>query len=361
MTKKTVLFAAAGTAGHVEPALAVARWLRSQTIELTCTFVGTHSGVENSLVEAAGFELKRIEKAAFPRKISFQALSWIFRYIKSLYQSDRIVKNADVVVGFGGYVAASTYLVAKVRRKPIFIHEANVKPGMANKLGNFLGGRTLVAFSAADKVLDHVEVVGIPLRPEIVKLAKMSLTERATERVISAKKLGIKDNQPTVVIFGGSLGSVKFNSVIAQSLETFKNLGIQVIHAVGRNNPLPSASQNYFPFSYIEDMASVYAVADMVISRAGAVTVFETGALGVFTLYVPLPIGNGEQVQNAMLVTSTGGGIVINNSEFSAIWIGENLEEMMKRATKRSSSLVGANFPLDAEVQMGRYILEALQ
>ena len=360
MTKKTVLFAAAGTAGHVEPALAVARWLRSQNSEITCLFVGTHSGVENSLVEAAGFELKRIEKAAFPRKINLQALTWKFRYLKSLYQADRLVKGADVVVGFGGYVAASVYLAAKMRRKQIIIHEANAKPGMANRLGNFLGGRTLVAFSSADKVLDHVDVVGIPIRSEVINLAKMSAIDRVSARSTAIKKLGIKDSQPTVVIFGGSLGSVKFNSVIEHSLEAFKNLDIQVIHSVGRNNPLPSATQNYFPFSYIEDMASVYAVADLVIARSGAVSVFETGALGIFTLYVPLPIGNGEQVQNAQQVVSIGGGMLIDNSEFSAPWVSENLAKIMKRASEYRVLSGNSNFPLDADARVGRYVLDAL-
>jgi len=285
MTKKTVLFAAAGTAGHVEPALAIARWVRGQNSDVNCVFVGTHSGVENSLVEAAGFELKRIEKAAFPREINLQAFTWIFHYLISLVQSDNLVKGADVVVGFGGYVAASTYLVAKLRRKPIIIHEANVKPGMANRLGNLLGGRTLVAFSETEKVLDNVEVVGIPLRPEIVELAKMT-----TARAAASKKLGIKDSQVTVAIFGGSLGSVKFNSVIEKALPAFTKQGIQVIHSVGRKNSLPSASKNYFPYSYIDDMASVYVASDLVIARGGAVSVFETGALGIFTLYVPLAI-----------------------------------------------------------------------
>ena len=361
MTKKTVLFAAAGTAGHVEPAIAVARWVRSQNSEITCLFVGTRSGVENSLVEAAGFELHRIEKADFPRKINFQALTWAFRYLTSLSQSNKLVKDVDVVVGFGGYVAASTYLVAKLRRKPMIIHEANAKPGMANRLGNFLGGLTLVAFRDSEKVLDHVEVVGIPLRPEIVELAKMSANDRVSARTNAAKKLGIKEDYPTIAIFGGSLGSVKFNSVIEESLPTFAKLDIQVIHAVGRSNPLPRASQNYLPFSYIEDMASVYAVSDLVIARAGAVSVFETGVLGIFSLYVPLPIGNGEQVQNAQLVASTGGGVIIENSKFTTQWLSENLEEIMKKASTHTSLNNRASFPLDADAQVGRRILDLLR
>jgi UDP-N-acetylglucosamine--N-acetylmuramyl-(pentapeptide) pyrophosphoryl-undecaprenol N-acetylglucosamine transferase len=361
MNKKTVLFAAAGTAGHVEPALAVARWVRSQNSEVNCVFVGTHSGVENSLVEAAGFELKRIEKAAFPREINLQAFTWIFRYLISLLQADNLVKDADVVVGFGGYVAASTYLVAKLRRKPIIIHEANVKPGMANRLGNFLGGRTLVAFNETEKVLDNVVVVGIPLRPEVVELAKMSDSDRISARTAASKKLGFKDNHATVAIFGGSLGSVKFNSVIEKALPHFTKLGIQVIHSVGRKNSLPNASENYFPYPYIDDMASVYAASDLVIARGGAVSVFETGALGIFTLYVPLPIGNGEQLQNAQIVTASGGGMIIENSKFTSEWLSENLSEIMSKANTHTLSTVRTNFPLDADAQVGRHILELLR
>jgi UDP-N-acetylglucosamine--N-acetylmuramyl-(pentapeptide) pyrophosphoryl-undecaprenol N-acetylglucosamine transferase len=361
MTKQTVLFAAAGTAGHVEPALAVARWVRSQNSDVNCVFVGTRSGVENSLVEAAGFELKRIEKAAFPREINLQAFTWIFRYLISLVQADNLVKEADVVVGFGGYVAASTYLVAKLRRKPIIIHEANVKPGMANRLGNLLGGRTLVAFSETEKVLDNVEVVGIPLRPGVVELAKMTASDRLTARVAASKKLGIKDSQVTVAIFGGSLGSVKFNGVIEKALPAFTKQGIQVIHAVGRKNSLPGASENYFPYSYIDDMASVYAASDLVIARGGAVSVFETGALGIFTLYVPLSIGNGEQLQNAQIVTASGGGMIIENSKFTSEWLSQNLSEIMSKAITHSLSTAPTHFPLDADAQVGRHVLELLR
>ena len=361
MTKKTVLFAAAGTAGHVEPALAVARWVRSQNSDVNCVFVGTHSGVENSLVKAASFELKLIKKAAFPREINLQAFTWIFRYLISLVQADNLVKEADVVVGFGGYVAASTYLVAKLRRKPIIIHEANVKPGIANRLGNLLGGRTLVAFSETEKVLDNVEVVGIPLRPGVVELAKMTASDRLTARVAASKKLGIKDSHVTVAIFGGSLGSVKFNGVIEKALPTFTKQGIQVIHSVGRKNSLPGASENYFPYSYIDDMASVYAASDLVIARGGAVSVFETGALGIFTLYVPLSIGNGEQVQNAQIVTASGGGIIIENSKFTSEWLSENLLEIMSKASTHSLSSVPTHFPLDADAQVGRHVLELLR
>jgi len=361
MTKKTVLFAAAGTAGHVEPALAVARWVRGQNSDVNCVFVGTHSGVENSLVEAAGFELKRIEKAAFPREINLQAFTWIFRYLTSLVQADNLVKDADVVVGFGGYVAASTYLVAKLRRKPIIIHEANVKPGMANRLGNLLGGRTLVAFGETEKVLDNVEVVGIPLRPEVVELAKMNASDRLTARAAASKKLGIKDSQVTVAIFGGSLGSVKFNSVIEKALPAFRKQGFQVIHSVGSKNSLPSASEDYFPYSYIDDMASVYAASDLVIARGGAVSVFETGALGIFTLYVPLPIGNGEQLQNAQIVTASGGGMIIENSKFTYEWLTENLAEIMSKARTHSLSTVRTHFPLGADAQVGRHILELIR
>ena len=361
MTKKTVLFAAAGTAGHVEPALAVARWVRSQNSDVNCVFVGTRSGVENSLVEAAGFELKRIEKAAFPREINLQAFTWIFRYLISLVQADNLVKEADVVVGFGGYVAASTYLVAKLRRKPIIIHEANVKPGIANRLGNLLGGRTLVAFSETEKVLDNVEVVGIPLRPGVVELAKMTASDRLTARVAASKKLGINDSQVTVAIFGGSLGSVKFNWVIEKALPAFTKQGIQVIHSVGRKNSLPGASENYFPYSYIDDMASVYAASDLVIARGGAVSVFETGALGIFTLYVPLSIGNGEQLQNAQIVTASGGGMIIENSKFTSEWLSENLSEIISKASTHSLSTVPTHFPLDADAQVGRHVLELLR
>ena len=355
--KRRVIFAGAGTAGHVEPALAVARWLRKEDPSIEIVFLGTAQGVENTLVPAAGFELVTIRKAAFPRTLNPAALLWPLRFTQSLLQVYRSVRRSTLVIGFGGYVCAPAYVAARLARVEAFAHEANAKAGMANKLGARLGATLMRAFEGAGEGL----VVGIPLRSEITHLARVSAAERATMRTQALCSLGLDPARKTLLIFGGSLGSAKFNSAIAGALSEIVNSGVQVIHSVGGKNELPPASPGYLPVQYISDMAQAYAAADCVISRSGAVSVTETGVLGLYAIYVPLDIGNGEQLFNARIVVDQGGGEIVANKEFSSELIIQSLPGWMERAEKYRASGVAMNFPLDSAMRIGVKALSALR
>ncbi len=356
MRTQRVVIAGAGTAGHIEPALVIGDWLREHYPEVQVTFIGTKEGIENRLVPQAGFELALIKKAAFPRHFNKELFTWKFRFAQSLMQAARIVKGSDLVVGFGGYVSASAYLAAKISKVPMVGHEANAKMGMANKLAGFFGGTLLTTF-----VNGSYDVVGIPLRPSIVSLAKQSIQQRKESRTIARKEFGLDPDKRTILVFGGSMGSVKFNSVISEALRSILPQGIQVIHAVGQTNDLPDAQKGYAPFSYIDDMASAYAAADFVISRSGAVTTIETGVLGIYSLYVPLAIGNGEQLFNAQSVSSQGGGEIIENSAFTAENLVSRLDSLMKRAISRQESGESVEFPMDATSRIGLVIAKFLR
>ncbi|MEJ0014733.1 MAG: glycosyltransferase [Actinomycetota bacterium] len=152
----------------------------------------------------------------------------------------------------------------------------------------------------------------------------------------------------------------KFNETIRQTRQKISLADYQIIHAVGSKNEVPRAEPGYLPLAYIDDMASAYAASDLVISRSGAVTVTETGVLGIYTLYVPLPIGNGEQVFNARSVTEHGGGEIIDNQEFSAEWLSENIVRLVGQAQNYRQSGAHLDFPLDASVNIGKRILKEL-
>ncbi len=348
-----VLFAGAGTAGHVEPALAVATWLRENVSNINIKFLGTIDGVETTLVTDAGFELLLIEKAPFPRSVGLETFTWPRKFWRTLRETEGLLKGADVVVGFGGYVAAPAYLAAKRLDLPIIAHEANAKMGLANILAKWCGAQMLSAFGK-----DLESRVGIPLRKSIINLAKLSPDERQNLKREILSEMNLDPLAPTILVFGGSLGSVKFNEVISKAKNEISHMGIQIIHAVGSKNELPQAEADYYPLKYIFDMARAYAASDLVISRSGAVSVTETGVLGLYSLYVPLPIGNGEQIENAKEVVSQMGGTIIANEEFSGDWLISHIAEIMQSAIAWRDSYQKMDFPLDASEQIARQILK---
>ena len=355
-----IILAGAGTAGHVEPALAVARWIREHAPETELLFLGTATGVENRLVPAAGFPLVTITKAAFPRTLSASALAWPVRFGSSLLQVRSIIRGSALVIGFGGYVCAPAYSVAKTLGIPFLIHEANAKAGMANRLGAALGGEVLRAFGTSSVQEKSNNVVGIPLRSEIVTLAGLTADQRRAFREAARSELGLDPAAPTLLVFGGSLGSLRFNQAIANSLEFILAQGIQVIHAVGGNNELPYARPGYHPVPYIDQMAKAYGAADVVIARSGAVTTTETGLLGIYSIYIPLDIGNGEQRFNAEIVTTQGGGELVPNVEFSAETIKASLARWLTSADEYRSSGKRIEFPVDAAAQIGQRAIELI-
>ena len=350
-----VVLAGAGTAGHVEPALAVAHWLRANSPEIELIFLGTAEGVEVNLVPAAGFEFRLITKAPFPRRINTGLLRWPTRFKKTLKQTEEAVQGADLLIGFGGYVAAPAYVVARRLGIPMIAHEANTKMGLANKLAGRCGATVLRAFGSED-----ADRVGIPLRSSIVSLSQLDSAQRAALKKKALMDLNLDPSSPTILIFGGSLGSVKFNETVAAAQREISGTGAQIIHAVGAKNELPQAQAGYLPMRYIEDMAGAYAASDLVISRSGAVTVAETGVLGIYSLYIPLPIGNGEQVENAREVVAGGGGEILKNEEFTAPWLTSNIARLLEKAKQRRESGEKIDFPLNASEAIGLRSLKVL-
>jgi len=352
---KKIFFAGAGTAGHVEPALAVARWFQENHPDIESHFLGTKDGVENTLVPVAGFPLHMIDKVPFPRRLNGDLFTWPWRFVKVLRQSRKFLAGADLLIGFGGYVAAPAYLSARRAGIPIVAHEANAKMGMANRLARRCGAIMLCAFGE-----DAPERVGIPLRREIIELATLDPAARRAARAEALRTYNFDPRMKTILVFGGSLGSMKFNETIAQSQREISRRGFQIIHAVGAKNALPLAQAGYLPMSYIEDMALAYAASDLVISRSGAVTVAEVGVLGIYSLFVPLPIGNGEQSENAKVITARGGGELVNNSEFSPTWLLANIERLMANAENWSAAAQRMDFPLNASAEIARQSLKVL-
>lgn len=324
-----ILFAGGGTAGHIEPAWACSQIWRTKHPGDEVAFLGTKSGLEVTLIPERDGTLYLIPKVTAPRKVNLNLLLFPFKLINSIFQTASIVKRFDVVVGFGGYVAASAYIAAAILRRPIVIHEQNAKVGLANKFGAIFSKEIAVAYSIAAKELSGSKVVGNPLRDQIVKAAQEAELDWSGARKRAKVKLGISNN--LVLILGGSTGSQSINKVIAEfnAMNGFENC--QVIHSVGRDNQLPNEKPNYLPVAYIEDMATALLAADLVISRSGAIATTEFAALGKYALFIPLPIGNGEQALNAEELVNAGRAELIDQNEFTSKWLSENLDRLLRK------------------------------
>ena len=353
-----IIFAGGGTAGHVEPALAIARLWRDKYPNDLIEFIGTAKGLENQLVPAANFKLNQIPKVVMPRKISPPLIGAPFAFSRALTASRQIIKGSDLLIGFGGYVSAPAYLAAKSLNIPFVVHEANAKPGFANRLGARLTSNVAVAQAVEKGSLSSALITGIPLRSDVASAFTKSAEDWGKARAQAKASLGFSPSAPLVLTFFGSQGSVTLNAVIERSLPTLLANGGQLLHAVGKLNPLPKTQERYKSIAYIEDMATAYLAADVIISRSGAISCSEINALGRYALFIPLPIGNGEQRFNANHVISQGRGEVIDQALFSQSWISSNLRRLLAKSA--DSPLSGSNTDQDASEKIVNFMEYAL-
>ena len=331
MTDLSIVLAGGGTAGHVNPLLALADELRRIRPDVRLTVLGTAEGLEADLVPAAGLDLTVIEKVPLPRRPSADWFRFPGRWRRAVRTAGRAIEDsaADAVVGFGGYVSTPAYIAARRRHVPIVVHEQNARPGLANRLGARSARSVAVTFPGTP--LPGAQVVGMPLRPAISAL----LDERSTDARGTARRgaeaLGLDPGRTTVVLTGGSLGAVRLNAVVVQVAADLVAAGVQVLHLTGRgkDSPVreardalaPVVAAHYHVREYLPEMELALACADLVIARSGAGTVSELAALGIPAVYVPLPVGNGEQRLNATPVVNAGGGVLVDDAELTPAWL----------------------------------------
>jgi len=329
-----IIIAGGGTAGHIEPGLAVARLWRDKNPADHVAFLGTKSGLENTLVPASGFELLLIPKVVAPRKISPAALRAPFTFISALVQARNHIRGSQVVIGFGGYVSAPAYCAAKLSGIPIVIHESNAKPGVANRLGALLGASVAISRNVESGKFSDALITGLPLRSEIIEAFNSAQKDWKKARHQAKIDLGCDPSKKLILIMGGSQGSIALNKVVADSLEYLLHQGYSVIHSVGRGNNLPDKRDGYFPTPYVTSMSSAYLAADLIIARSGAVTCSEFRTLGRYALFVPLPIGNGEQRLNALDLVEAGRAQLVQQSDFNAHYFQANIKALLEQSEK---------------------------
>ncbi|OHU66168.1 undecaprenyldiphospho-muramoylpentapeptide beta-N-acetylglucosaminyltransferase [Mycobacteroides chelonae] len=320
-----MVLAGGGTAGHVEPAMAVADALREIDPSVRITALGTERGLETRLVPDRGYDLELIVPVPLPRRLTGDLVRLPLRVRRAVRQTRAVFDNvgADVVIGFGGYVALPAYLAARrgpLRRPrvPVVIHEANARAGLANRVGARRAQRVLSAVS--DSGLRHAEVVGVPVRGSITALDRTALRQEARAHY------GFDADALVLLVFGGSQGAVSLNNAVSAAANDLAAAGVSVLHAHGPKNTIelpqggprdvPGAPK-YVALPYLDRMDLAYAAADIAVCRSGAMTVAEVSAVGLPAIYVPLPIGNGEQRLNALPVVEAGGGVIVADRDLT--------------------------------------------
>ena len=326
------LLAGGGTAGHVNPLLATADAIRAREPDATILVLGTEEGLESRLVPARGYELLTIDRLPFPRRLGRAAFRFPFRFFRAVRQVRGIIaqRNVDVVVGFGGYAAAPAYLAASQSNVPLVIHEANAIPGIANKWGARLTRYVGVTF--AGTALRGATRVGMPLRSEIAAL------DRAAVRNEALRFFGLDANRPVLLVTGGSTGAARINSAILDSATAIVGAGWQILHTVGETREFVDPKiDGYHPLAYCDRMELAFAAADLVIARSGAATVSELAGLGLPAVFIPYPVGNGEQEVNARELVEVGGALLCPDAAFTGEWITAMLLPLLADSDRRAS------------------------
>lgn len=314
------LLAGGGTAGHVNPLISLAEAIMSQLGEHKVWALGTREGLEARLIPERGFELLFVDRLPMPRKLNSYALTFPVKFSKAVDQVKKYIRDhdIDVVVGFGGYASAPAYRAAKSLNIPYVVHEANSLPGYANRIGARRAAAVAVTFSNTN--LPHATITGMPLRSEIVELTKTDHRFEANQFFNLDSKL------TTLLVTGGSLGAKRINETVESSRKLLDAAGIQVIHIVGDRAGLEDMSEgSYRRLTYCSRMELAIAAADFAVARSGAATVSEFTAVGLPAIFVPYPVGNGEQKLNAEQAVTAGGALLVRDSEFTPEYVASTL------------------------------------
>jgi len=324
---RPVMIMAGGTGGHVYPALAVADELKQRGVQVV--WMGTRKGIEARLVPEAGIEVEWLGMSGLRGKGIFTLLFAPVKIIIACYQALRILqkRKPSVVLGMGGFVSAPGGLMARLVRVPLLIHEQNAVPGMSNRLLSKIANKVMEAFP--DSFKTETIHVGNPVRRSIISLS--SPEQRNKER----------NGALRILVFGGSLGAARLNEIVPQACAcVLKEKELLIKHQAGPGN-FDQTRLNYAHLKvkaevleYIDEMESMYSWADLVICRAGAMTIAELAAAGVASILIPYPYAvDDHQTFNAKYLSDAGAAILIKQEELNVDALVNVLNEIDREKT----------------------------
>lgn len=369
-----VIIAAAGTAGHINPGLAIANKIKKEEKDSKIMFIGTTRGLENDLVPRAGYELKTIDAYGLSKKISIDNIKKMYQTFKGYGQAKKIIKdfNPDIVIGTGGYICGATIASAHSLKIPTLLHESNSFPGKAIKMLAPKTDTILVSFKDAIPRIKNAKNVVFTGTP--VKIKKKNYTLQEKEKILSS--IGLNNKNPVVLVFGGSQGAKRINDTLLEIIKLKLNKDYQVIWATGPKqydvikDILETDKININNVKdikilpYIYNMEEIMNVVDIIVARSGAMTITEISNLGKASILVPLPnVSHNHQLYNAKELEKVGAAKIILDEEITGKKLNgkileiisgkNNIENMEKNALKMATT--------DAEEKIYKEILKLVK
>ena len=341
-----VVIAAAGTAGHINPGLAIANKIKQEEPKSEITFIGTTRGLENDLVPRAGFKLKTIDAYGLSKKLTIENIKKMYKTLKGYGEAKKILKDLkpDIVIGTGGYICGATILAAHNLKIPTMLHESNSFPGKAVKMLAKKTDIILISFEDEKERIQNAKKIVHTGTP--VKIKKQEYTNSQIEKI--KKELGLNNEKPLVLIFGGSQGAQKINEAIMGIIKNKLNKEYQIIWATGPKQydiikeKLEDANininyiENTKIVPYIYDMEEIMNVSDLIVSRSGAMTITEIANLAKPSILVPLPNVSGDhQMYNAKVLANKNAAIIIKNDELNTVDLNTKIEEIVLNKNKK--------------------------
>ena len=321
-----VIISAAGTGGHINPGIAIANKIREKDPSSEILFIGTNRGLENDLVPRAGYKLKTIEAYGFKKEISIQNIKHILQTISSKKDVEKIFNSfkPDLVLGTGGYICGPVFSVAIKRKIPTVFHESNAYPGKAVKMFSKKVDEILVGFEETKNKLEGCKKIVVTGTP--TKIEKINISSQKKKEIL--EQIGIKNDLPIVLIFGGSQGAQKINEAVINLIKNKKNDKYQIIWATGpkqydivkesfeKDNIYFSSLKNVKILPYIYNMEELMNISDLLVCRSGAMTITEISIVGKPAIFIPLPSrGANRQEDNALVLKKIGAAKIILNNE----------------------------------------------
>ena len=339
------IIAAAGTGGHINPGIAIANKIKEKENNSEIIFIGTNRGLENDLVPRAGYELKTINAHGLERKLSIQNFKNLYETYKSIGEAKKIIQNfkPDVLIGTGGYICVPTVIAAKKLGISVVLHESNAFPGIAVKLFKKKANKILVGFKDAKERLGNRENVIVTGNP--IKLKKQNYTEIQKEKI--KQELGLKIDNPVVLVFGGSQGAQSINRSLIEIIVNKKNKNYQIMWAAGPEqydkiksklnevNINIDKIENAKIVPYIYNMEEVMNTADLVVCRSGAMTITEISVVGKPAIFIPFPFATeNHQEYNARVLEKVGAAKIILDKDLNSEILGNTINRMVKDKEK---------------------------
>ncbi len=333
-----VIIAAAGTGGHINPGIAIANEIKKHNKNAEITFIGTPRGLENDLVPRSGYKLKTIDAYGIKRQISFQNFRNICKTLKSYKIAKKLIKQIkpDIIIGTGGYICGPVLSSGVKLKIPTILHESNAFPGIAVKVLSKKTNTVLVGFEDAKTRLPKAKNIVVTGTP--TKVNKMNLSDK--QKADIKKQFRIENELPIVAIFGGSQGAESINRCLIEIINKKLNEKYQIIWAVGKQKYEEVINSIKRPYNasivpYIYNMEEVLNLADLIVSRSGAMTITEVAKCGKPAIFIPYPYATeNHQEYNAKVLEKAGAAKIILNKDLSTDKLNKTIIEIIKDKEK---------------------------